>query len=91
MILIKKDISINSSIELLRCKSFHDNGDGSVSLLMPDGTFAYQEPTLEGIFGFSPTPLGAYQQAKINGQLITFWTRAQDPPYVYTWAEFLDR
>ncbi len=87
MILIKKDVTDAVETPKLKIKSFQDNGDGTVSLLMPDGTFAYQQPNLYGQFGFDASPSGAYQRAKLNGQLVTFWTRPQDQTFTYTWVD----
>lgn len=87
MICIKKDVMDPTERPLLLAKSFVTNADGSTSILMPDGTFAYQEPNWYGLFKFASTPLGAYQHCIVQGQLVSFWTRPQDPPYVYTWVE----
>ena len=87
MILIKKDVTDGSAPALLMAKAFQTNTDGSTSILMPDGTYAYQEPMQYGVFGFSPNPIGAYQACKVSGQLVAFWTRPQDPAYAYSWVE----
>lgn len=89
MIIIARDVTdpTQSAKPLLVAKAFQTNADGSTSILMPDGTFAYQEPMLYGTFHFSPNPIGAYQACKVSGQLVSFWTRPQDPAYVYTWME----
>ena len=87
MILVKRDVTDPTGAVLLMAKAFVQNADGSTSLQMPDGTYAYQEPNQPGVFGFSPTPIGAYQACKVNGQLVAWWTRPQDAAYVYSWVE----
>jgi len=87
MICIKRDVTDPAAKPLLLAKAFQTNADGSTSILMPDGTFAYQEPMVYGLFHFSQEPMGAYQHCKVQGQLVAFWTRPQDPPYVYSWVE----
>ncbi len=87
MIILKRDVTDPHEVPLLTFKAWQPNPDGSVALLMPDGTFAYQLPMQYGAFEFAKTPDGVYQKARINGQLVSFWTRPQDPPYVYTWVE----
>lgn len=87
MILIKHDVTDQKEAPILLAKAWQTNPDGSTSLLMPDGTFAYQQPNQYGVFGFSPEAVGAYQALKINGQLVAFWTRPQDEPFVYSWVE----
>lgn len=87
MILVKKDVTDPSEKPLLMAKAFVSNSDGSTSLQMPDGTYAYQEPNQPGVFGFSSTAIGAYQACKVNGQLVAYWTRPQDPAYAYSWVE----
>ncbi|HLX21647.1 MAG TPA: hypothetical protein VKR23_15990 [Gaiellaceae bacterium] len=87
MIILKRDVTDPKEAPLLLFANWQTNPDGTMSLLMPDGTFAYQQPNQYGVFGFSPVPAGAYQQARINGQLVAFWTRPQDPPFVYAWVE----
>lgn len=87
MILVKRDVTDPTGAVLLMAKAFVQNSDGSTSLQMPDGTYAYQEPDQPGVFGFSTTAIGAYQACKVSGQLVAFWTRPQDPAYVYTFAE----
>lgn len=87
MILVKKDVTDPAEKPLLMAKAFVSNSDGSTSLQMPDGTYAYQEPNQPGVFGFSANPIGAYQACKVNGQLVAYWTRPQDPAYVYSWVD----
>lgn len=87
MICIKHDVTDPAAAPLLMAKAFITNADGTTAIQMPDGTFAYQEPMQYGVFGFSPDPNGAYQHCKVSGQLVSFWTRPQDPPYTYTFAE----
>lgn len=87
MILVKRDVTDPSSAPLLKAKAFVTNSDGTTVLQMPDGTYAYQEPNQYGIFGFSTTPTGAYQSCKVSGQLVSYWTRPQDPAYAYSWVE----
>lgn len=91
MICIKRDITNPAEKPLLMAKAFQTNADGSTVVLMPDGTFAYQIPSdggdSYGKFGFDPSPTGAYQSCKVSGQLVSFWTRQQDLPYVYSWME----
>lgn len=87
MIAIKRDVTDPAAAPLLMAKAFQTNHDGSTSILMPDGTFAYQEPNQYGVFGFSPDPIGAYQRCVVQGQLVAFWTRPQDKPFAYSWVE----
>jgi hypothetical protein len=87
MIILKRDVTDPASKELLRFSHWVTNPNGSVSLAMPDGSFAYQEPNVYGLFHFTPNQIGPYQSGKINGQLVAFWTRPQDVPFVYSWAE----
>ena len=93
MILVKRDVTDSSVSPLLMAKAFVTNPDGTTVLQMPDGTggltpcYAYQEPNQAGVFGFSSTPTGAYQSCKVNGQLVSWWTRPQDSAYVYSWVE----
>jgi hypothetical protein len=87
MILLKRDVTDPKETWVLLFKAWHPNANGTVSLEMPDGTFAYQTPNQYGVFGFAATPDGAYQYAKVNGQLVAFWTRPQDQPMVYSWVE----
>jgi hypothetical protein len=87
MIILKRDVTDPAAAPFLTFSAWHPNADGTVSLQMPDGTFAYQEPMQYGLFKFAPSPDGVYQHAKLNGQLVAFWTRPQDPPFVYSWAE----
>ena len=92
MICIKRDVTDPVAAPLLMAKGFQTNADGSTSILMPDGTTAYQEPFQPGVFGFSPDPIGAYQACKVDGQLVTFNTTYKtpegkvDPPYTYSWV-----
>lgn len=87
MICIKRDVTDPAAAPLLLAQGFQTNPDGSTSILMPDGTFAYQEPMQYGVFKFTPDPMGAYQRCVVNGQLVAFWTRPQDPPFSYSWVE----
>ncbi len=87
MILLKRDVTDPKEAPILLFAAWADNPDGTVSLKMPDGTFAFQEPMQYGVFGRSPDQDGAYQRARRQGQLVAFWTRPQDPPYVYSWVE----
>ena len=87
MILIKRDVTDPAAAPLLMAASFQTNTDGSTAIKMPDGTFAYQEPMQYGVFKFPADPIGAYQRCLVQGQLVSFWTRPQDPPFVYSWAE----
>ena len=87
MIIIAQDVTDPHVAPFVTIKAFQTNPDGSTALLMPDGTFAYQEPMQYGVFNFTTNPIGPYQNAKVSGQLVSFWTRPQDPPYVYTWIE----
>jgi hypothetical protein len=87
MIILKRDVTDPQAPTLLLFKDWVPNADGTMSLLMPDGLFAYQVPNQYGVFTFTPVQDGAYQRAKLNGQLVSFWTRPQDAPYVYSWAE----
>lgn len=95
MICIKRDVTDPAAAPLLMAQGFQTNPDGSTSIRMPDGTFAYQIPSdggdTYGKFAFSHEPLGAYQECKVEGQLVSFWTRAQDVPYVYSWMTVPDR
>lgn len=89
MIILARDVTdpAQSAKPLLTAKAFQTNPDGSTSVLLADGTFAFQNPGQYGVFGTSPTAIGAYQACKVSGQLVAFWTRPQDPAYVYTWVE----
>lgn len=87
MIILKRDVTDPQGGILLRFAAWHPNADGTVSLQMPDGLFAFQLPNQFGIFQFDPSPDGAYQKAKINGQCVTFATRPQDTPFTYTWVD----
>lgn len=69
---------------------------GQKAIQMPDGTggftpcYAYQipsdgGPSKYGAFGFTNLPDGAYQECKVEGQLLAYWTRKQDEICVYTW------
>lgn len=87
VILLKRDVTDPHEAPILLFQSWHTNPNGTTSLLMPDGTYAYQEPDQWGVFHFTPNAEGAYQSVKINGQLVAFWTRPQDKPFVYSWAE----
>ena len=58
------------------------NDDSSVSFLLPDGTYAGQEPNVYGQRHDGPATQ-AYQRATLNGTLVTFVTRPQDAPFVY--------
>lgn len=87
MILVKRDVTDPAGAVLLMAKGFVSNPDGSTVLQMPDGTYAFQEPNRPGVFGFSNVPTGAYQSCKVSGQLVSYWTRPQDPAYVYSFAE----
>lgn len=87
MILVKRDVTDPAEKTLLMAKAFVSNPDGSTALQMPDGTYAYQQPNQPGVFGFSATPVGAYQSCKVSGQLVAWWTRPQDPAYAYSWVE----
>lgn len=87
MILVKRDVTDPAGAVLLMAKAFVSNPDGSTVLQMPDGTYAFQEPMQPGVFGFSASPTGAYQACKVSGQLVSYWTRPQDPAYVYSFVE----
>lgn len=87
MILVKRDVTDPAEKPLLMAEKFVTNPDGTMALEMPDGTYAFQEPMQPGVFGFSTSPTGAYQACKVSGQLVSYWTRSQDPAYVYTFAE----
>lgn len=69
-----------------------DNGDGSVSFMLPTGMYAGQEPSLQG----QPSHYGvrhdgpatqAYQRATLTGSTVVFLTRPQDLPMVYLFAQ----
>ena len=64
---------------------FHDNGDGTVSVQMPDGSYASPDPLQYNHFTFAAA-VGPYERAMINGQLLAFWTRPEDVPQVYSWV-----
>lgn len=91
MIIVARDVTVPPA--LLMAKGFVTNPDGSTAIQMPDGTdgktpcYVYQEPMNYGLFKFTTDPNGAYQHCKVSGQLVSFWTRPQDPPYVYSWME----
>lgn len=89
MIILARDVTdpAQAAAPLLKFKAFVTNPDGSTAVQMEDGSFAFQEPMQYGKFGTDPSPIGAYQECKVNGQLVSFWTREQDPPFVYSWAE----
>ncbi len=88
MIVLMRDVTDPHGGLLLKFKAFTPpTADGTVALQMPDGTYAYQVPAQYGQFAFDPSPDGAYQRAKVCGQLVSFWTRPQDPAFTYTWAE----
>lgn len=86
MICIKRDVTDPAAAPLLMAKGFQSNPDGSTSILMPDGTYASQEPMQYGVFSFQ-THIGPYERCVLNGQLVSFWTRPQDPPYAYSWVD----
>ena len=80
MIVVKININDPHEPPLLLGDRWVDNGDGYHSLLMPDGQFAFHNaPGPVGSFGRSPNQRGAYQQAKLNGQLVGWHTRPEDP------------
>jgi len=88
MIILKKDVTEPLGKVFLVFDHWQKNSDGSHSPIMPDGQYAGQEPNIYGQFKFDTLDdPGAYQKAKLNGQLATFWTRPQDPPYTYSWVE----
>ena len=95
MICIKRDVTDPAAAPLLLATGFETTADGNTSIRMPDGTdgktpcYAYQEAGLNqyGVFKFTTAPMGAYQRCKVNGQLVSWWTRPEDPPYVYSWVE----
>jgi hypothetical protein len=88
MIILKHDVTDPKETPTLTFASFSPNEDGTVCLVMPDGSFATQEPGGYGVFRPGGADVrGAYQRARVNGQLVTFWTRPQDQPYTYTWVE----
>lgn len=99
MIIICHDVTdpMQSAKPFLLAKGFVTNPDGSQAIQMPDGhagltpCYAYQVPSdggnSYGDFRFASVPGGAYQNCKVAGQLVSYWTRPQDQPYVYTWME----
>ncbi len=90
MIVVKQNVNDPAGKILLLGKAWVDNQDGTSNLLMPDGRWAFQQagPNQYGSFGFSPDQRGAYQDAKLNGQLVVWHTRpGVDDPCVYSWAE----
>jgi len=81
-----KDVTDESGTIIIRASKMLNNPDGTVSLVMDDGQYASQEPNVYGKFN-SISAIGPYERAKVNGQLITFWTRPQDKVFTYTWVE----
>lgn len=61
------------------------NPDGSVSFKTRDGQFAGQEPNAYGTRN-NNGGIGAYQKATVSGNVVTFLTRDQDKPMVYTFG-----
>jgi hypothetical protein len=58
------------------------NADGSVSFVLPGGQYAGQEPRQYGVRHDGPDPQ-QYQRARLEGNLVVFVTRPEDPPFVY--------
>lgn len=95
MIAIGRDVTNPDMPILLMAAAFEATPDGGTSVRMPDGyngltpCYAYQEagPGQNGVFKFTSDPMGAYQRCRVQGQLVAWWTRPQDPVHVYTWAE----
>lgn len=91
MICLKRDVTNPAEKPLLIAQGFQSNPDGSTAIRMANGSYAYQIPSdggeTYGQFGFDPSPTGAYQRCVVLGQLVSFWTRPQDAPYVYSWME----
>lgn len=89
MIIIARDVTDPTTPPFLTADIFVTNPDGTQALKLLTGSYAYQMPPEGndpyGKFGSSPNPDGAYQECKVEGQLVSWWTRAQDKPYVYTW------
>ncbi len=100
MILLARDVTATFAPPaftppLLVADKFVTNPDGTMALELTTGSYAFQQPSdggdTYGKFGSSPSPTGAYQECKVSGQLVSFWTRGQDHPYVYTWVEVPNR
>ncbi len=91
MILLKRDVTDPNEKPLLLAQRFVTNADGTTSIQMPDGSYAYQSPNEYGVFHMTNDPNGAYQHCEINGQLVSFWTRPTFVPpdaiYVYSWVK----
>ncbi len=90
MIKISRDVTSSDGAFLAIVDSFISNGDGSFSAKasagFPNaGQYIGQEPNVYGLLNWA-TEIGAYQKFTVDGQLITFWTRAQDKAYSYTWV-----
>lgn len=81
MFILKRDVADPKEDPILTFKSFSNGG-----LLIRDGVYASQEPNVYGKFN-ERASVGAYETYKLNGQLVTFWTRPQDKPFTYTWVE----
>lgn len=58
------------------------NADGSFSFKLPNGQYAGQDPMSYG--GRSDSDEAKqYQRASLSGNVVTFLTRPEDPPYAY--------
>jgi len=60
-----------------------ESGSGISRLLASDGKQLEQYPGVHGGFAFVDGR-GAYGRCSVEGPLVAFKTRPQDPPYVYT-------
>ncbi len=87
MICIKRDVTDPVAAPVLMGSAWVNNADGTSNLQMPDGTWAYPDPGDSYRFHFSATQRGAYQDCRLNGQLVGWHTRPHDAPQIYSWVE----
>lgn len=89
MIHISRDVTDPTVKPFIVAERMITNANGSVSFILPDGSVAGQEPMQYGVRHDAPNvaDIGVYQMARVQGALVTFQTRPQDPMYTYTMAE----
>lgn len=83
MFMLKRDVTDPFETPIVKFSKFGPNMESLIGL---DGQNVSQEPNVYGKFNSSPND-GPYEKCKVNGQLVTFWTRPQDIPYTYVWVE----
>lgn len=86
MVIVSSDVTNVAVKPFIIAVSIVNNDDGSISLFLPNGQYAGQEPNAYGVRNDN-SGIGAYQKFTRQGALLISITRPGDTMFVYSIAE----